>query len=273
MLDCELIATDLDGTLLRSDKTVSTFTRQTLQQLRQQGVWVVPVTARAPHGLRPIAQRLGWCGLAICGNGALTIDLETNQVWASNPISAVVIADIVSKVRAKDPDVVFAALGPQGEWFKAEAEYIAASSFFDHHRSSSEMELVDWQQLVADPCGKLVMRKKGVDPGELLPLLDGIAGCEATVSGAPFVEIMAAGVSKGSALRQLVDHLGISVSRVWAFGDASNDISMLKVAGRSFAVANAAPEVQAVAETVIASNDDDAVASFLAQVLLIRSEQ
>ena len=75
-----LIASDLDGTLLRNDLSVSPRTRRALDAARAAGIHVVPVTARQPIGVRRIAEGAGFGGWALCSNGALGIHLGTGEV-------------------------------------------------------------------------------------------------------------------------------------------------------------------------------------------------
>lgn len=270
MPGCEpplLVATDLDGTLLRDDKTVSARTRAVVTALQSAGIPVVPVTARQPYGLYPIVEPIGLTGPAICGNGAVAVDISTRAVWFSRAIPADEARRLVQAVREADDAVRFASVGPQGEWFRAEEEYAASSRFADHQRTRGEMDIVGVDELAVE-CSKIVLRVPGEAPERTLqrlaPLL---APCVATTSGAPFVEVMAPGVTKASALARLCELLDVPCERVWAFGDAPNDVEMLRWAGRAFAVANAAPAVLAEADDLVGSNEDDGVAVLLQSAL------
>jgi len=101
-----------------------------------------------------------------------------------------------------------------------------------------------------------------VDAGELDNRL-----FEMTLSGAPFVEVMAAGVSKASGLAQLCTRLGVERSEVLAFGDGLNDREMLTWAGHGVAVANAEDAVKDVADELTSSNDEDGVALVIEALL------
>lgn len=76
----KLIATDLDGTLLRSDDTISERTRSAIRAASERGIHVVLVTARPPRSVRWIAERLDVTGLAICSNGAIAYDLASDTI-------------------------------------------------------------------------------------------------------------------------------------------------------------------------------------------------
>src|SRR5699024_7414732 len=115
----------------------------------------------------------------------------------------------------------------------------------------------------------LIVRHAELSNDELLARIRslGLDGFELTHSGAPFVEVLAPGVSKAWGLEQLCTHLGIDRSEVLAFGDAPNDAEMLAWAGRGVALANAEPVALAAADEVAASNLDDGVAQVIEDVL------
>ncbi len=102
------VATDLDGTLLRTDGTVSGRTRRSIARAREAGIVVVLVTARSPRTLRPLAQQVGVGDLAICCNGAIVYDLAAEAIVAHAPLASGVAQWIVTALRAAVPDVCFA---------------------------------------------------------------------------------------------------------------------------------------------------------------------
>jgi len=103
-----LVASDLDGTLLRPDETVSERTRAALAAARDAGITVVLVSGRQPRSLGPIAERLGVGGIAICANGALVWDLDTGTMVDSSPLAADLAARLVRTLREAIPGVLFA---------------------------------------------------------------------------------------------------------------------------------------------------------------------
>ena len=103
-----LVALDLDGTLLRHDKTISERTRRVLARLPAAGVLVVLVSGRPPRTLRTIAHEVGLSGLAICCNGAIVYDLERDEVVRHAPLEAAVAQQLINALREKIPGVCFA---------------------------------------------------------------------------------------------------------------------------------------------------------------------
>jgi hypothetical protein len=103
-----LVASDLDGTLLLPDETVSERTRAALAAARAAGITVVLVSGRQPRSLGPIAERIGVGGIAICANGALVWDLDTGTVVDATPLAADLAARLVHALRDAIPGVLFA---------------------------------------------------------------------------------------------------------------------------------------------------------------------
>ncbi|CCQ15521.1 putative uncharacterized protein [Rhodococcus sp. AW25M09] len=270
-----VVATDLDGTLLRSDRTISERTASAMAAAASAGIEVVWATARARHSIDELAASCGFRGTAIGANGAVVLDLAggTPTIVATTSVPAETVASAKSVVRALVPGVAFATVGATR--FVAEAGYAELCVFADHHRHPHEMELSD-HGLSADveSTVKIVARHKDTTSEALYELVAaaGVDGVELTHSGAPYIEMSAAGISKASALQKLCERWGISPVSVAAVGDARNDLPMLAWAGTALCPSNAAQVVRAVADRVLESNDDDAVARYLEELTARRAE-
>ena len=264
-----LIATDLDGTLLDPAGHVSARTRAALDAARAAGIVVVPVTARQPIGLRAIAAEAGFEGWALCGNGAYGIHLGTHELLFASEIAVPVQQRIARELGERVPDLLFASVREGGEVFVAQDGYAAVATLSDHKRDPRTMGAVPLADVLAAPSLKLVIRHATISPAEIFAVLGTLdqAGFAATLSGAPFVEVMAEGVTKATGLAQLCARLGIDRTEVLAFGDALNDVELLGWAGRGIAMANAEPEALAAADEVTTSNAEDGVAVVLERVL------
>jgi hypothetical protein len=255
-----VVATDLDGTVVRSDGTISARTRAALVHAADAGAMVVIVTGRPPRWLGNIADATGHHGLAICANGALIYDLTTETVIGARPIDADVVRRLMADLRAAVPDIGFAIERVDGQ-FAHEAAY--------HPRWDPEANTVigDLDAVMTAPISKLLARQEGVGSDDLLARAVEIITDEAatlthsSVDG--LLEISAAGVTKATTLAEVIAEHGLGASDVVAFGDMPNDIAMLTWAGHGVAVANAHPDVLAVADEVTGSNDDDGVADVL----------
>ncbi|MCA1599513.1 MAG: Cof-type HAD-IIB family hydrolase [Chloroflexi bacterium] len=254
-----LIATDLDGTLLRSDGTVSERTRQAITHAREAGIAVVLVTARPPRILRLLAREVGVAGLAICCNGAIVYDLSTEAIVAHMPLASVVAQRLVAALRVAVPDVCFAV--ERGVQAGHDPRYAALRPIVDDHPSL----IADALTLCAEDVTKLLVHHPAMPLPDLLRTTREIAGDAAVVthSSTLFVEVSAAGVTKATALERLCAQLDIDTAQVVACGDMPNDLPMLHWAGHSVAVANAHPDVLAAVAEVTLSNDEDGVARML----------
>ena len=257
-----LIATDLDGTLIGADGQVSARTRAALDAARDAGIRTVPVTARQPIGLRPIAAQAGFDDWALCGNGAYGVHLTTGEHLFAEEIPAEVQQELAEALLAAIPGLAFASVRDAGEGFVAQEGYAALAQLSDHKRDPATMGGVPLADVLGAPSLKLVIRHPSVPIPEIFEALQalGLTGFEATLSGAPFVEVMAQGVTKATGIAQVCARLGIDRHEVLAFGDALNDLEMLEWAGHGVAVANAIDVVRDAADEVTASNDEDGVA-------------
>ncbi|MGW8482867.1 Cof-type HAD-IIB family hydrolase [Microbacterium sp. NPDC055903] len=258
-----LIASDLDGTLLGDDSTVSPRTRAALDAARARGILVVPVTARQPIGIRAVAAGAGFEGWALCGNGAFAIHLTTGELLFQREVAVDVQRTLAAALAPRIPGLRYASVRDAGEGFVAQTGYAALAALSDHKRDPATMGAFPLDEVLGSPSLKLVIRHPDVTPAEIYAVIAelGLAGFEATTSGAPFVEIMAAGVTKAWGLEQLCTHLGIASSEVLAFGDAPNDVEMLQWAGRGIAMANADDIVRDAADELApGTNDEDGVA-------------
>ena len=254
------VATDLDGTIVRTDGAISPRTRDALALAEAAGATVVLVTGRPPRWLTGIAEATGHHGMAICANGALVYDLHTDRVVESHPLSVGVARDLVTSLQAAIPELHFAVESVE-HGFGHEADYRPRWS------GDTSMKVDELDALLADPVVKLLGRHEGMGSDELLAAAREVVGAdiaELTHSSTDgLLEISAAGVSKATTLASYLTELHIEARDVIAFGDMPNDLPMLAWAGRSVAVSNAHPDVLAAVDEVTASNDDDGVAVVL----------
>ncbi|WP_259363443.1 Cof-type HAD-IIB family hydrolase [Microbacterium esteraromaticum] len=264
-----LIATDLDGTLLDDSGRISPRTRAALDAARDAGIATIPVTARQPIGLRPIAEQAGFDSWALCGNGAYGLHLTTGEQLFAEEIPAAVQAELAQALLASIPDLLFASVRDAGEVFVAQHGYAEIAQQSDHKRDPRTMGGVALDEVLGSPSLKLVIRHASVPIDDIFAALQalGLTGFAATLSGAPFVEVMAQGVTKATGLAQVCQRLRIEAGEVLAFGDALNDLEMLQWAGRGVAMANAIDVVRDAADEVTVTNADDGVASVIERML------
>ncbi len=262
-----LVATDLDGTALRSDGSVSKRTAAALRAAEASGLMVVVATGRPPRWMRPIADALGHTGLAVCSNGAVVYDLHSDRVLEHTPITREVVLAVAAAVRTAVPDVTFA-IETRDAGFGREASYpVARDVDLD---SEVGMRVGSLDDLVSDDVIKLLVRHADLDPDGLLEAARKVAGGLAELthsSRSGLLEISATGVTKAATLARIAERAGIAAEDAVAFGDMPNDLPMLAWAGRGYAMANAHPDVLAATRQRAPSNDEDGVAQIVERLL------
>lgn len=258
-----LVATDLDGTLLQDDGAVSARTRSALDAAHDAGVEVVFVTARPPRWVDDVRHAVAAHGAVICLNGALVIDVRTGEALARHCLEDAVLREVAAALRRHLPGVELAVERPDGMAFERHFRH-------GHPVPPDAIAAERIEEVLDGSTGKLLVRCAAVTDGTLVARIAQVLGDQVVVShsgAADFAEICAAGVTKGATLAGWARHRGVAAADVWAFGDAPNDLPMLAWAGRSFAVANAVPEVLAAADEICPSNADDGVAAVLERAL------
>ena len=263
-----LVASDLDGTLLRPDETVSERTRAALAAAREAGITVVLVSGRPPRSLGPIAERIGVGGIAICANGAVVWDLDAGTMVDSTPMAAELATRLVHALREAVPGALFAV--------ELEGGFGREAGWSDGLVAVPPGVLeADALELITGPVSKLLVRHPDLPFAEVAERAREAVGDDAvaTWAGLRLVEISAAGVTKAFALERLCRRLGIAADEVVAVGDMPNDLAMLDWAGTAVAVANATQEVLDAADEVTAANVDDGVALLLERILQANGEE
>lgn len=260
-----LVATDLDGTLVRPDGTVSARTRAALEVATERGARVVLVTARPPRWVDELAAALACDEVVICANGALVYDATQRRVLRHDAISAEVGTELVKRLRSELPELSFA--------IERESSFGHEPTYCCTWERPEDTLVAPAEELVAAGCTKLLCQTAPpIDHQVLVKRCQAAAGDLGTVTISSLdglVEIAAPGVSKGAALARRCLELGIEASEVVAFGDMLNDLSLLAFAGWGVAVDNAHLELKAVADEVTASCGEDGVASVLERIFTI----
>jgi hypothetical protein len=252
-----LAAIDLDGTLLRSDGTISQRSRDAIRAVRDAGIVVVIVTARGPASVTDLARDAGIGGSAICSNGGLIVDLATGTILRERLLETETAVRLVHALRERLPGIVFAV---EHEAFAHEPGFAAWG-----WEPPAGTRVANALELLEDPATKLILRHADHEVEVVAAVARDVVGDALTVvqSGGEAVEVTAVGVNKAAGLAEVAAEHGIDQADVIAFGDYPNDVPMLSWAGRGVAVANAHAEVLAVADEVTASNNDDGVAIVL----------
>ncbi|OIV38475.1 hypothetical protein BIV57_05585 [Mangrovactinospora gilvigrisea] len=272
-----LIATDLDGTLLNAQRTVSPRSRAALAAAERAGLRVVFVTGRPPRFMEVVGGCLGTHTVAICSNGALVFDLADGRVLSATPLEQEAASEVVKALRTAVPGVRFGIEFTHG--FLHDPEYdlwaedngtvpgvLGAGPAEELVRETSPgriVKIVAQQRPMDDGSGREPM-----EPDAFLRLGREVIGDWADVTrSSPLLEISAVGVSKAATLAGYAAEAGIAPEEVAAFGDMPNDLEMLAWAGRSYAMGNAHPAVLAATTRRCPPNTEDGVAQVVEELL------
>ncbi|MGY0492907.1 Cof-type HAD-IIB family hydrolase [Streptomyces sp. WG-D5] len=271
-----LIATDLDGTLLHDDKTVSPRTVAALAAAEEAGIEVFFVTGRPARWMGVVSAHVHGHGLAICGNGAAVVDLHGGADGHSfvkiRELSVRDALDVVRVLRDVAPGTTFAVERTGG--LHHEPAYPPLHLDPGESVAPAEKLLAPDSDVADQPVLKLLAYHPELDPDAFLALARAGVGDQAAItrsSPSALLEISGPGVSKASTLAMCCAERGIAPTEVVAFGDMPNDMEMLAWAGTSYAMGNGHPEVLASATGRTATNNEDGVARVIEDILAART--
>ncbi len=267
-----LIATDLDGTLLRDDKSVSPRTIAALAAAEEAGIEVFFVTGRPARWMDVVSDHVHGHGLAICGNGAAVVDLHggpgAHRFVKVRELPRKNALDAVQLLRDAAPGTVYAVEQTYG--FNQEPDYPKLHMEIPDTLAPAEDLLAPDSHTAGEPVIKILAYHPAIEPDAFLTLARIAIGDRADVtrsSPSALLEISGPGVSKASTLALCCAERGISHEEVVAFGDMPNDVEMLTWAGRSYAMGNAHPDVLAAASGRTVANNDDGVAVVIERLI------
>ncbi|MBE6983271.1 MAG: HAD family phosphatase [Ruminococcaceae bacterium] len=275
MEEIKIIAMDLDGTLLDSEKRLSEENRAALEEAANKGIEIVPTTGRIYVIIPEAVRQLPFINYAITVNGAEVYDVKNDQVIATNELTwqkAVAVMEYLDGF-----DVVYDCY--QGGWgymtaahLEKVGDYLTSDHFkalYAHSRKPVP-ELKNYLREKGEGVQKVQFCTKNGDLRaflleDLKTRFDGVAISTALPYNG---EINDVNGHKGGALVKLCDHLGCTMENVMTLGDGLNDITMLQMAGVSVAMENAAPEVKAAAKYGTGSCDESGVAQAIRKFCL-----
>lgn len=259
-----LVALDVDGTLLRSDNTLSDRNRRAVTQARQAGWTVVLATGKPPWAIARLAADLQLLGPHVVANGcALWSAAAGLELLAQIPPDGVHTALDFAAVTG----LPRAVSGPRGVFCQPDWKPEAVAQALRDVGEEPPSEVTDAVAAEPEPW-KVILIVPARAPNPPAPV---VRGGQWVRTHPHFFETLPAGANKGDALRRLCRRLGIERHHVVAFGDSENDVDLLRWAGLGVAMAHAPAHVRAAAARLTAGNDDDGVALALEAILPISS--
>lgn len=252
----QLVAIDLDGTLLNDSKQVSDQTIAALACAAGKGVRVVIASARPPRTVRHIYQLLQLQTWQINYNGAMIWDEPNRRTVRHYPIEPAVARAVMEHARRLHPDVLVSC-EVQDRWLTDRIDHAYTT---ETGRLFKPDQIADIAHMCHEPVTKVLLLGPPTMMSELLPvLIDAHPQIHAVQSDPDLIQLMDLAASKAAALQEVAAHYGVPMDSVMAIGDAANDVPMLRIAGVSIAMDNAAEEVRRAAHWIAPSNNDHGV--------------
>jgi HAD superfamily hydrolase (TIGR01484 family) len=250
----ELIAVDVDDTLVQHLGSVSERVVEAIERVRAAGIAVTIATGRTPSTTIPVARAAGIDDLIVCSNGALMVSVETEAVVDAITFDPrPVLEELVEHL----PKAVYAVESSSGMF--------RTTKLFPTGPLAMSVREVPFDHLLEEPVVRLVVRsEEHADEGfgsiiEALGYQSVIYG----VADVAWMDVGPKGVNKATMLQRLCERRGYDASLTITIGDSWNDTAMLKWAGVGVAMDTAPDSVKAAADTVTSGVPGDGVADVL----------
>src|SRR6516165_2093344 len=261
-----LIASDVDGTLLDADETITSRTRDAVGAATTGGATFVLATGRPPRWIAPVVDALGFAPMAVCANGAVLYDPDRDRIVSARTLSADVLAQLAEIATRAIPGAGLAVERIGRSAHDTATPQFVSSPGYEHAWLNPDNTEVSKEDLLSAPAIKLLIRKAGARSADMAAELAKHVGIEGDITYSTnngLIEIVPLGISKATGIAELARPLGIADDDVVAFGDMPNDVPMLLRAGHGVAMGNAHPDAIAAADEVTTPNTDDGVARVL----------
>ena len=258
-----LLCTDLDDTLLQSDKSVSEENLRAIEYFKSEGGLFTFVTGRVPLGAKPVLRQVAPNAPAVCFNGGVIYDFEEKRtLWSRTlPDSVLKAAEYI------DNKLPYAGI----EVCTAEKVYFCKVNnvVLEHQRLEEFPDNFVSYTAIPEKWSKVLFMVESEKMAELRETVDNapFAADFSFVQSSPwYYELLPKGANKGSGLGKLSEILDVPLTRVIACGDNENDLEMIKAAGCGVAVENAVDIVKDAADYITVGNNDNAIAAVIADL-------
>lgn len=272
----KLVATDLDGTFLDDKKHFLDENMQAFAECAARGIQIVPATGRTRIGIPDEIKNMPGVRYAITVNGAVVVDLQTDEVISSCYLKPETAIRIMELARDSEDEIMYDAYVDgvgytRQEFWDNLSHYVPDQGVHDLVRRTRR-PVPDNIEYIAKNCVNVekvnlffVTQEARTRMRDTLAAVPGILVSSSLVNN---LEINAVGADKGGALLRLSEHLGLKQEETMAFGDGENDITMIRMAGLGVAMENAEECVKTVADYVTVTNNEAGVAAALRKFVL-----
>ena len=269
----KLIAFDMDGTLLNSEKKISSKTIEAINKAIDAGKIVILNTGRCPAELKEYREVLPQVRYINCVSGALVYDYQEERSIDESPLSEEEVRTLIRIGKETDEMVHLMGITSVVEKDKVphmNDYYMGVYQPMYEEVTTKVDNIYDYYVRYSYSVHKLNIYHHSIDARDHTRQAIKEAGLELEMkdSEATGLEMNAKGVDKGTGLKQLCKHLGISIDESIVVGDADNDREALEVAGLSVAMGNAKESIKEISDVIVSDNDHDGCVEAIEKYLL-----
>ncbi|SFL23579.1 hypothetical protein SAMN03159341_104174 [Paenibacillus sp. 1_12] len=260
-----MVVTDIDGTLVDLEQMISRRNKDTIHAFQRQGGIVTLATGRMEDAVRHYAKELDIRHPVILYNGGKIVDLITGECFFEALLDEQVVRKAVQLLQDTPLDMIF--YSEKKLWVKKITPVIST------YMNKDRVQCLEWETpeyLIKGNVNKILIIRENQDFTSVLDVFLPVKGieCELVQSESTYLEILPKAVSKGHALKLLVERIGIDMKDVIAIGDNLNDLEMIREAGLGVAVDNAHPKLKDEAQYISHSHLNHAVAEVIEKYCL-----
>ena len=264
--DIRVVGLDLDSTLLKDDKTISAYTKHTLEKAIERGIYILLATGRVMNAIPDCVKAIEGIRYAVCSNGAAVVDLETGDELYSAKIpfsQALEVFDILDSYGTMF-DCYIAGAGYTERRFYEHLDRYGIEPHISRMIRKTRQPVEDLRQTILDlncPVEKFNIFFLDLEErAKVLEDLSKIPYLKVTSSLTNNLEINALHCNKGEALLNFGEKMGFDRSQVMCCGDGNNDYDMVCMCGVGVAMMNAVDSLKEAADYITYSNEEDGVA-------------
>lgn len=254
----KLIATDLDGTYLNNETSISDYNKKVFQKLMNEGIEIILATGRAFNGMKRYNDMINNNNHSIVFNGSVIADTNGNFIYNKviDEASSRAIANLHNKYK------VYLHVYSGNKYIVSEPDFYYKRYI---NREKITDTIVGLENIEDFKFSKMVFIGERDELESLQSEIRNNFKVHTSFSHTNFLEVLAYGINKGSALEWLCGQKGIKKEEVIAFGDNYNDIEMIEYAGIGVAMENAEEELKRKADCICLTNSEDGVGRFLSE--------
>ncbi|MBO4549225.1 MAG: HAD family phosphatase [Bacteroidaceae bacterium] len=254
------LASDLDGTLLTTEKTITPYTQEVLIEEQKRGITIILASGRPLYSILPYAEQLElqrFGGFIISFNGSLVWDCAEGKAIKKQAIPLSLIPELVAAIGSE-----FRIHGYKGNNIVVQGKPDEHSLYISRANKMPLIETNDFAETITEPQHKCIVTGAPRKLWHLEKRLQKQFEADFSIcrSESFLLEIMPKGIDKADALRELLERVGGETKELLCLGDGYNDLNMMRLAGVSCATQNAKKQVKQAATFVTKSNDRDGVA-------------